>query len=1642
MANPTAGGNWAAKYTAVPLPPGPFGWFDGLNGSVTRKLALGTANGLSISGGVMVSGCPSSCTVTITTTYEHGMAVGDSFSIHGTRSETVNTAATGNAHAPFTVASVTPTSFTSASFQADLANGDYTFNNTCGPATPPNDTNIGTNNCVRISQLAYTGNVIWDRLMSDTKGLYGPANPGKYLFPQDNPTGGYFLNGPVYGVSNVYSLAAIRWFVDPSDTLSFRVALYFMKNVEQSFGVSWPCYADIVFQACGVTSGGLQGDQDQFWAGLSFLAAIIVPSMSPATRQTFIDKMYNDTNDYHSTITTAHTDMSEDRLNRVIATGQAQGGSATSIKLAASDTQPSGYYVGSVVHLGYSTPITNWAIGNGTVVTTAGNWGYNANIPIINNTIFVKISGVSGAGCESMNNWWQISSSGGLPIDNTHFQIQNLPGCSQPVGGTVTSYDLQCPDASIGIYHPCAGLITAYDADSKIATISGGFGGTAPLNVTPDMAYKVYATISLSTNAANASATVIGYNTHFTTDIAVGDAIVGANGYTSTFGYPWLVMSYVTSVIDDTHLTVLNENNPIASGKPTIAWFIPAWKPGDTGFKWYGDHWQGAVGTQAVKAPPSGGGLTGCPSGVCPGANNGILYSHARAGLALNLAPYDSRAVKDLAMMWSYALDYELSHYLAYISGQAHSGSVYSLGNEYAIGFMATTLFPGIPDFPAIDNQWAKNTALYGIYSILPDLNWNSLPPKPTPMAYGGESGQGYIDPGSATEQAYGLNPVFSLAPTSDEAKYLAYFINQYGMSWGYITGRLNYDGIALLHDDPRTFARAKPYNGLPLQYGFLKSGSSVCAASAGSTNTGNQLCPGGLKSFSMISRTGWSDPITLAGRTSTLTYFGMRSYAGDHDTPQCGATWIYKVGQLIGLDGTGTIGYGNEDGTIRQDLLRFGNTSLNRNFGYASPSIDGRIPYGYCSTTQWASSNHGSWDPQYGDQDSKYAYACADITSTYHPGTLNWGRRCVADLKDTSLNGGTGEQIIVQGTFVDTSSAPIAVEGHIHYSQNGQSLDGSESVGMTYSEGNTTCPGSDGCRNLDATRLVQSMEDGGTDVVNPKRQYGVLTRIFSPGAITVRDDSFVVNITGVTPGNPTIFTAPANGVKTAYPIASIKSVAGNPAFTDVVTSVPNDFQLGYAPLTIRGVSSTGGSCNAINGLTPSISSVTDNTHFRIVFDSSRCVGTSGGLAFDYPEANVKILGATGRWAALNSNYSNGPSTAGLQQTCSACMASPAAVLPMTYIDQDHFSVPVDTTGFAPEAWNGTVYAAYPGAYGYSHRISLCGGSQCGLPVSSYETVVVHKIAQDLSDTTITAVQLNVDANWIGIQTRDKVILMSRGKSPQTTIGTFTTTHAGTAQYLFGNVAAGTWDVRINGAPVAGSPFSVQNGDNSIHFESVAGSVSAFGVLQACQSTNTAPLPVAVAGVPYFYTIRSSNCTPPLSWSLWSGSAPLCDGLSVDAATGVISGIPKMAEICNFTVQVQDATMPVPATATETLQITATDSPALSVTPLSLGFYCATGGANPPGQNVFVGAGGVALNHWAANKNQPWLSVSPGTANAAGSMSVNVSCAGLAPGSYSDKLSITSTTTGITNNPRTVAISLVVSPPPPVPSLRMNGVRP
>ena len=89
-------------------------------------------------------------------------------------------------------------------------------------------------------------------------------------------------------------------------------------------------------------------------------------------------------------------------------------------------------------------------------------------------------------------------------------------------------------------------------------------------------------------------------------------------------------------------------------------------------------------------------------------------------------------------------------------------------------------------------------------------------------------------------------------------------------------------------------------------------------------------------------------------------------------------------------------------------------------------------------------------------------------------------------------------------------------------------------------------------------------------------------------------------------------------------------------------------------------------------------------------------------------------------------------------------------------------------------------------------------------------------------------------------------------------------------------------------------------------------------------SITTASLPNGTVGAAYSATLAATGGTGPYSWSIVSGSLP--SGLTLNLATGVISGTPTAAATSNFTVQVTDSASPA-ATSSKALSISVTATP-------------------------------------------------------------------------------------------------------------------
>ena len=143
-----------------------------------------------------------------------------------------------------------------------------------------------------------------------------------------------------------------------------------------------------------------------------------------------------------------------------------------------------------------------------------------------------------------------------------------------------------------------------------------------------------------------------------------------------------------------------------------------------------------------------------------------------------------------------------------------------------------------------------------------------------------------------------------------------------------------------------------------------------------------------------------------------------------------------------------------------------------------------------------------------------------------------------------------------------------------------------------------------------------------------------------------------------------------------------------------------------------------------------------------------------------------------------------------------------------------------------------------------------------------------------------------------------------------------------------------------------------------------------------------ASLSAAQLGVAYTETIVASNGTAPYTYAVTSGALP--PGLSLNASTGVISGIPTVTSTYNFTITATDSSTPANA-GLKAYTIVVSGSLILSPTSLPLGQL-----NMPYGPQTIVASGGTAPYTYAitAGALPPGLSLNTSTGVISGTPTV------------------------------------------------------
>ncbi len=179
------------------------------------------------------------------------------------------------------------------------------------------------------------------------------------------------------------------------------------------------------------------------------------------------------------------------------------------------------------------------------------------------------------------------------------------------------------------------------------------------------------------------------------------------------------------------------------------------------------------------------------------------------------------------------------------------------------------------------------------------------------------------------------------------------------------------------------------------------------------------------------------------------------------------------------------------------------------------------------------------------------------------------------------------------------------------------------------------------------------------------------------------------------------------------------------------------------------------------------------------------------------------------------------------------------------------------------------------------------------------------------------------------------------------------------------------------------STISLFKGDGTGGFTEFPGSPFALGGTLAIDSTS---LPGATLQIPYSASLRAAGDSGARTWSVIAGTLP--SGLSLNPATGTISGTPTAAGNSNFTVSVADSGTP-----TKSVTTTLSISVAAVAPLLAVANSLSNGNIGGPYDAVLTATGGKAPYTWtvAAGALPTGLTLAPstgtitGTPNTAGS---------------------------------------------------------
>ena len=222
-----------------------------------------------------------------------------------------------------------------------------------------------------------------------------------------------------------------------------------------------------------------------------------------------------------------------------------------------------------------------------------------------------------------------------------------------------------------------------------------------------------------------------------------------------------------------------------------------------------------------------------------------------------------------------------------------------------------------------------------------------------------------------------------------------------------------------------------------------------------------------------------------------------------------------------------------------------------------------------------------------------------------------------------------------------------------------------------------------------------------------------------------------------------------------------------------------------------------------------------------------------------------------------------------------------------------------------------------------------------------------------------------IASNSVGFTITTAEITISTTSLPGGTVGTaYSATLAatgGTPPYTWSATSALPPGLSLSSSgSISGTPTTAGNYNVTIRVadtkQVLATQSFALTIAGAAFSiTTSSPLTAGTIGQPYSQTLTAAGGQAPYSWTLGTGAPP---GLTIAAATGVLSGTPTSAGTFSFAVQVTDANH---LSATQNFSLTINPAP-LTITTVPPLF---NGTVGTPYSQTFSASGGAPPYQWA-----------------------------------------------------------------------------